>query len=84
MKEDTKVNAGRRLARVEGQVRALRRMVEEDKYCIDIVRQVQAARADWRVSSLSSSTTTFRPVFITRSLRVEHPIERQKLLNSLM
>ena len=45
MKEDTKVNAGRRLARVEGQVRALRRMVDEDKYCIDIVRQVQAARA---------------------------------------
>ena len=45
MREDTKVNAGRRLARVEGQVRALRRMVDEDKYCIDIVRQVQAARA---------------------------------------
>ena len=45
MKEDTKVNAGRRLARVEGQVRALRRMVEEDKYCIDIVRQVRRARA---------------------------------------
>ncbi len=34
-----------RLARIEGQVRGLRRMVEEGAYCIDIVNQVQATRA---------------------------------------
>ena len=34
-----------RLARIEGQVRGVRRMVEEGAYCIDILRQVQAARA---------------------------------------
>jgi CsoR family transcriptional regulator, copper-sensing transcriptional repressor len=33
-----------RLSRIEGQVRGIRRMVEEDKYCIDIVTQVNAAR----------------------------------------
>lgn len=33
----------RRLRRVEGQVRGLQRMVEEDKYCIDILTQVSAA-----------------------------------------
>ncbi|MDQ2739017.1 MAG: metal-sensitive transcriptional regulator, partial [Actinomycetota bacterium] len=33
----------KRLARVEGQVRGLSRMVEEDKYCIDILTQVSAA-----------------------------------------
>ena len=32
-----------RLRRVEGQVRGLQRMVEEDKYCIDILTQVAAA-----------------------------------------
>lgn len=32
----------RRLRRIEGQVRGLQRMVEEDKYCIDILTQVSA------------------------------------------
>jgi CsoR family transcriptional regulator, copper-sensing transcriptional repressor len=32
-----------RLRRIEGQVRGLQRMVEEDKYCIDILTQVAAA-----------------------------------------
>ncbi len=33
----------KRLSRVEGQVRGLSRMVEQDKYCIDILTQVSAA-----------------------------------------
>jgi DNA-binding FrmR family transcriptional regulator len=33
-----------RLARIEGQMRGLQKMVEEDKYCIDIVTQLNAAR----------------------------------------
>ncbi len=33
----------KRLRRIEGQVRGLARMVEEDKYCIDILTQVSAA-----------------------------------------
>ncbi|HZO50224.1 MAG TPA: metal-sensitive transcriptional regulator [Gaiellaceae bacterium] len=34
----------RRLHRIEGQVRGLERMVEEDRYCIDILTQVAAVR----------------------------------------
>ena len=52
MKQETKINVDRRLARIEGQVRALRCMVGEDRYCIDIAIQVQAARA--ALSSLES------------------------------
>jgi len=33
----------RRLRRIEGQVRGLQRMIEDDKYCIDILTQVAAA-----------------------------------------
>ena len=33
----------KRLRRVEGQVRGLQRMVEEDQYCIDVLTQVSAA-----------------------------------------
>jgi CsoR family transcriptional regulator, copper-sensing transcriptional repressor len=32
-----------RLRRIEGQVRGLQRMVEQDKYCIDVLTQVAAA-----------------------------------------
>ena len=35
-----------RLSRIEGQIRGIRRMVEEDAYCIDIINQVAAALAD--------------------------------------
>ncbi len=38
-----KDNHLKRLRRIEGQVRGLQRMVEEDKYCIDILTQVSAA-----------------------------------------
>ena len=34
-----------RLARVEGQVRGVAKMVEEDRYCIDVVTQVNAVQA---------------------------------------
>ena len=35
----------KRLARVEGQVRGVTRMVEEERYCIDVLTQIEAARA---------------------------------------
>jgi CsoR family transcriptional regulator, copper-sensing transcriptional repressor len=35
----------KRLARAEGQVRGVSGMVEEDRYCIDVLTQIQAARA---------------------------------------
>jgi DNA-binding FrmR family transcriptional regulator len=35
----------RRLARIEGQMRGLQRMINEDTYCIDVLTQVNAASA---------------------------------------
>ena len=35
----------KRLSRVEGQVRGVAKMVEEDRYCIDVLTQIQAAEA---------------------------------------
>jgi DNA-binding FrmR family transcriptional regulator len=34
-----------RLSRIEGQVRGVQRMVEEDRYCIDVLTQISAIRA---------------------------------------
>ena len=41
----TKTSCGKRLSRIEGQVRGIARMVEEDRYCIDVVTQIAAVRA---------------------------------------
>jgi DNA-binding FrmR family transcriptional regulator len=41
----TKAQLLSRLARIEGQVRGVARMVEEDRYCIDVVTQLSAVRA---------------------------------------
>jgi CsoR family transcriptional regulator, copper-sensing transcriptional repressor len=40
--DDNKDAIQKRLRRIEGQVRGLQRMVDEDKYCIDILDQVSA------------------------------------------
>jgi DNA-binding FrmR family transcriptional regulator len=48
MHRDSKASVGKRLGRIEGQVRGLSKMVEEDRYCIDIVTQISAVRAALR------------------------------------
>jgi CsoR family transcriptional regulator, copper-sensing transcriptional repressor len=48
MRKDIKASVQKRLSRIEGQVRGLSKMVEEDRYCIDIVTQIAAVRAALR------------------------------------
>jgi CsoR family transcriptional regulator, copper-sensing transcriptional repressor len=48
MRRDIKDSCLKRLGRIEGQVRGLARMVEDDRYCIDIVTQISAVRAALR------------------------------------
>ncbi|WFU16915.1 metal-sensitive transcriptional regulator [Bradyrhizobium sp. CB3481] len=48
MRKDIKASCQKRLSRIEGQVRGLSKMVEEDRYCIDIVTQISAVRAALR------------------------------------
>lgn len=45
MERDNKPRLLNRLNRIEGQVRGIARMVEEDRYCIDVLTQIQAVRA---------------------------------------
>lgn len=48
MRTDIKASSQKRLNRIEGQVRGLAKMVDEDRYCIDIVTQISAVRAALR------------------------------------
>jgi DNA-binding FrmR family transcriptional regulator len=45
MHRDDKPKLRNRLRRIEGQVRGVTRMVDEDRYCIDIMTQMAAIRA---------------------------------------
>ena len=48
MRNDIKASCQKRLSRIEGQVRGLSKMVDEDRYCLDIVTQISAVRAALR------------------------------------
>ena len=48
MAKPSKDSCLKRLSRIEGQVRGLMRMIEEERYCIDIVTQIAAVRAALR------------------------------------
>lgn len=48
MRKEIKASCLKRLKRIEGQVRGIAGMVEDDRYCIDIVTQISAARAALR------------------------------------
>ena len=43
--EKDKANLQNRLRRIEGQIRGLQRMVDEDKYCVDILTQIASVLA---------------------------------------
>lgn len=45
MEHNNKPKLLNRLSRIEGQVRGVARMVEEDRYCIDVLTQIRAVRA---------------------------------------
>jgi DNA-binding FrmR family transcriptional regulator len=45
MNDTTKQKTLRRLQSIEGHVRALERMVEQDEYCIDVIQQINAVQA---------------------------------------
>lgn len=45
---ETRAEGLNRLARIEGQIRGLQRMIEDDRYCVEILIQIDAARGALR------------------------------------
>jgi len=50
--EEDKKNLITRLRRIEGQIRGLQKMIDEEKYCVDILTQVEASRGALRKVAL--------------------------------
>jgi DNA-binding FrmR family transcriptional regulator len=71
-----------RLRNVEGHIRGIEKMVNEDAYCIDIIRQIQAAQA--ALSKISSGILDdhLNSCVIT-AIRGDDPAERERVLTEI-
>ncbi len=77
-----KTDTLRRLKNVEGHLRGIERMVDDDAYCIDVIRQISAAQA--ALSRLSSRVLHdhLHSCLIT-AVRGEDPGERERVLKEI-
>ena len=75
-------DALRRLKSIEGHVRGIERMVDEEAYCIDVIRQIQAVQAALdKVSSLILENH-LNSCLIT-AVRGDDPDDRERVLREL-
>lgn len=71
-----------RLRIVEGHLRGIIRMVEEDAYCIDIIRQIQAVQAALNKVSSQILENHLNSCVIT-AIQGEDPAERERVLKEI-
>ncbi len=79
MKHD---NVSLRLKNVEGHIRGIRRMADQDAYCIDIIRQIQAVQAALNKISTAILEQHLNSC-LTTAVRGDDPDERERVLNEI-
>jgi DNA-binding FrmR family transcriptional regulator len=80
MKHDSSL---KRLKTVEGHIRGIQRMVEEDAYCIDVIRQIQAVQAALNKISTQILDEHLNSCLIT-AVRGEDVDERERVLKEII
>jgi CsoR family transcriptional regulator, copper-sensing transcriptional repressor len=80
MKDHTE--ALKRLKNIEGHVRGIERMLEEDAYCIDVIRQIQAVQSALSKVSTQILEGHLNSCLIT-AVRGEDPDERERVLKEI-
>ena len=71
-----------RLKNVEGHIRGIQRMVEEDKSCIDVIRQIHAAQAALNKVSTMILEGHLNSCLIT-AVRGDDPDDRERVLQEI-
>jgi len=83
MNDQTKMGVVRRLQSVEGHVRGIQRMVEEDKYCIDVIKQISAVQA-----ALSKAQEIILDEHlhscVTTAIRGDDPERREAVIDEIL
>ncbi len=71
-----------RLKTVEGHIRGIQKMLEEDKYCIDIIRQIQAVQGALNKISAQILDGHLNSCVLS-AIQDKDPTERQRVLNEI-
>lgn len=78
-----KEQADRRLARIEGQIRGLRKMIDEDRYCVDVLQQIASVHEALRgVGKLMMQR--YLENCATEGIRSEDPEAREETYEELL
>jgi CsoR family transcriptional regulator, copper-sensing transcriptional repressor len=75
-------DALKRLKTVEGHLRGIQRMVEEEAYCVDVIRQIQAVQAALNKVSNNILEEHLNSCVIT-AIRGDDPDERERVLKEI-
>lgn len=82
MDEKTRKKVKQRLASAAGHIKGIERMVEEDIYCIDVIRQIQAVQAALnKVSAMMLDNHLH--TCVTTAVRGDDPDEREQILREV-
>jgi len=82
MDEATKKTVNRRLASAAGHIKGIERMVDEDTYCIDVIKQLQAVQAALsKVSTIMLDSHLHSCV--TTAIQGDDPAERERVLHEV-
>ena len=82
MEKGDNQGSNRRLKSIEGHVRGIERMVEEDAYCIDVIRQIQAFQAALDKVSNLILDNHLNSCLIT-AVRGDDPEDRERVLKEI-
>ena len=84
---DAKQSIDRRLARIEGQIRGLRRMVQSGEYCCDILTQLAATRSALDQAGAEMAASHVRTCIVGHGTDQEHehakPMSHEELVEEL-
>jgi DNA-binding FrmR family transcriptional regulator len=72
----------KRLKSIEGHVRGVERMIEDQAYCIDVIRQIQAIEAALKKLSLAILNDHLHSCLIT-AVQGDDPAERERVLSEI-
>ncbi|MEZ4518002.1 MAG: metal-sensitive transcriptional regulator [Chloroflexota bacterium] len=82
MNETTKTDVTRRLASAAGLIKGIERMVQDDTYCIDVIRQIQAVQAALNKVNTMMLDNHLRTC-VTTAIRGNDADERERMLEEI-
>jgi DNA-binding FrmR family transcriptional regulator len=83
MDEQTQAGVLRRLQSIEGHVRGIQRMVEEGKYCIDVIKQIEAVQAALsKVNEIILDSHLH--TCVSTAIRGDEPARREAVIDEIL